>query len=324
MPTLITHLLLPGAKCTLSPQTVRATRVLSAFAAGAATVALFGTGSTANADATVVAQTTVAGGPTGMFGGGAAGAKPANHQATTTTYYKGHKIRAETNGTVVITDGDSGQAYSLNPTQKTYYSVADAKKSLGPMMAMMKMMKMTSSATVKQTGAKRTIAGHVTTEYAYTATIDMSMDPGAMPASARPSGNAAPMKPQHLGTMKLTGSYWVTQLASLPKGGEQSMRAASEQASDIFPGMKALTEKLSSIHGVALATQTSMFMQFGMPGMMPPTSNGAPKPMMNETTEATSVREGPLPDSLFTIPADYKKVQPPMPNRGVRRAPAQL
>ena len=54
-----------------------------------------------------------------MASGG--GAKPTSRTEKTTTYYKGRKIRTETPTQVVIVDGDSGQMYSLNPAQKTYF-----------------------------------------------------------------------------------------------------------------------------------------------------------------------------------------------------------
>lgn len=69
----------------------------------------------------------------------------------------------------------------------------------------------------------------------------------------------------------------------------------------MFKSMAKLGEEMKKIEGIALATNTT----FKMMGKTNVTSR-----------EATEVKPGPVPDSVFGIPADYKKVDSPLAKMG--------
>jgi len=72
----------------------------------------------------------------------------------------------------------------------------------------------------------------------------------------------------------------------------------------MFKGMAKLMDEAKKIQGFSLASHS----QFQMMGKQTTTDR-----------EATEVKQGPVPASVFEIPAGYKKVDSPMAKMGGRK-----
>ena len=250
----------------------------------------------AHADVTVVATMTTSGGRPGAPG---ASKEPAT--STETIYYKGKKMRVESQGSVILFDGATNSTFILNPADKSYITFADMTAMTSPLMAMMKF---STTANVSPTGKTRTIAGHLAKEYSYTSAIDMMTNPGAMAGLGMPQKAGAPTTPMHVGTIQASGDYWVTTISSLPDGGSGAIKATAAQFSTMIPGMKPLMDKLAGVPGIPLASRETAVYDMKMG---PSAAAGGKAPSTVKTIEATSIKETPLADSIFAIPAGYKK-----------------
>ena len=267
---------------------------------------------TARADVKIVTRVTVTGNGAAAMGMGArggrpgAGAAPKTETETVTTYYKGQKSRVESGATVILFDGTTGKTLTLNPATKTYQVQSDVRTQRLDEAAQNIDFKTSGSA--RPTGATRAILGKTAKEYAYSITMAMTLKPGITGPDGKPTAAPRPgtvRKP--FVTMVIKGNQWtVENLTS--GGGNGGIIAAQLSALQSFPGFKGIFDALSQIKGVAIEGKQTMSMQSPMAAMM-----GGTPPTTTITTVPVSLKEAPLPDSLFAIPAGYKQVQPAAP-----------
>jgi hypothetical protein len=262
----------------------------------------------ARADLSVVtevksAMASVAGGKPSVPSG--AGARSESVQ----TYYKGRRMRTEAGNRVMIYDGVSGASYQIDPAAKTYSVVPSAASN-----PITSMLHITTKATVGPTGATKIIIGHSAREYAFTADVDMASAMTGFRAGGVPGHSAAPAvaKPQHIGTVHIKGREWVVVVPTLPSGGSDAMQAGMQKVGTMVPGMKNLMDKIAAIKGIPVASEEAITMEFVGMGALFGSGGGAPTRMATTVTiEATAFHEGPLPDSLFAVPAGYTRVDRP-------------
>lgn len=266
---------------------------LFAVAALAALVASGGGGApmAAWADVKLVSEVKVAGIPAEAQGAGVG----MPQSTSTTAYYKGDKVRTEVkNGPVTIFDAATDKFYTLDPAKKTY-TVVGAGEMMNPAASnpMLAMLKFEATADVKDGGATKTLAGKEAKNYLVTSTVNMSMEgapPGLLP------------------TMKISSEVWTTESIAVPPGyTKMAATAATRAVGPMAKGMKPLTDKLASLKGMPLLTKQTMtfISEQALPGL--------PKEPIVTTTEVLSISEDELPDSLFAIPADFKKIDPAAP-----------
>jgi len=259
---------------------------------------VIGSAGAARADLKIVSTVTTS----GSRSGGAT-------TSTVTTYYKGTWTRTETPENVLIVDRAAGKIYSLNPAQKTYSVLSLSDLGKNPMIAMMDMK---TTVSLKPGGQTKTILGKPAKNYVYTAVLQMSLKKEALQRmqAMNASNSATTPKPPTIPPVTIKGVSWVTEAVKAPSGASSSTAMATLSQ---IPGMKALVEQFSSIHGVPLEQEMNVTT----------TAQGG----INQTriTKATTIDEKPLPDSLFTIPADYhqmtRSMMPGMPAGGGAGAP---
>jgi hypothetical protein len=193
-------------------------------------------------------------------------------------------------------DGKTQKMYSLNMENKTYQLINFQEMANNPMM---KMMDVKTDVALKPGGKTKTIVGKPTKNYLYTASIKMSFNKEMMANMAKQNGGQVPQNLPQLPSFKITGEMWVTEKVNLPPG---SVAAAMTSLSAV-PGMKPLMEKFRAIKGVALETTQTVEILGGQ-------SSGQNQ---KTATVTEAISETALPDSLFTVPADFRKVQPMQP-----------
>jgi len=231
----------------------------------------------------------------GNFGMGGPGAAPSGRTMIQTSYFKGDKFRQESETHVTIFDCATSTIYLINPKDKTY-STMDLQKIMdmagsNPMMAGMKF---ETTAEVMPTTHTEIIAGRKAQEYLYTVSMKITregMDSSMMPA------------------MKMSGEEWVTSSLAFPAKCKRMQQFARQMPGMMGNSMKALADKMSVIKGYPLRNTISMSMGGG-PSQMP-------RKPITTVTEVKSIVEVPLPNSLFVVPADYKKTESPMMGPGM-------
>ncbi|MDX1933837.1 MAG: hypothetical protein SFU56_14660 [Capsulimonadales bacterium] len=219
--------------------------------------------------------------------GAASGGKP----TTSVVYYKGKKMRSETGNTVVLFDGEKGTVTSLNMTAKTYNVVPIAALSDN---AMLRMVEMKTAVTLKPGGKTKKILGKQTKNYVFTATIKMSLKKEMLD---RMKAQGSTASPPTLPTIVLTGENWVAEQVAVSSGA----MAASMSPMSAVPGLKALMDKFKTIKGIPLESRINIAMQ------------GGPQEGRRQSlaTEATSISEEGLADTLFVVPAGFTRATAP-------------
>jgi len=279
---------------------------LAATTAAALTIAAT-TG--AHADVKIVAKTAVTGAT------GAMAQRMGSSDLTTTTFYKGAKVRTENGKSVTIYDAATDKLYTLDASAKTYTvtSIRATQDAINPMMANMQM---ETVARVTPGGKTKTIMGKPARNYTWTASIAMKMKNGAMPKNSGANGLGAAPPAAPMMTISLRGEQWTTDAVKLPaRPGSTSTSALMANLGNRMPGMKPLMTEMAKVKGLPLeSTTTQSFSGMAMPG--------APQKPIVTTTKAVSVSEAPLPASLFSVPAGYKMVKAATPGAmgGGRRA----
>jgi hypothetical protein len=266
------------------------------LAVAASAVALSVLSSVARADVKIVSEIKMTGATATLMG--VTPGKP----FTQTTYYKGKKQRVEQPGMVSITDGETGMTTILDPAKKTFYvsDPAEVAKAMSanPVMSMVKIE--TTSVDVKAGGQSKSIAGKSAKNYKVSANMKMGMEGG--------DDAMAAMFP----TVIIKNEQWTTEGITLPLS---VVKFNAEQYTKNLPpffqkGLKPYIDKVGTIQGFPLASTVTMEFVFanGSPGLP-----GIPKDPSVTTTEVKEISEAPLDDALFTVPSDYKKVEPPTP-----------
>jgi Tfp pilus assembly major pilin PilA len=210
---------------------------------------------------------------------------------TTTSYFKNGKFRTDSRQSIVIMVGE--KLLTLSPTRKTYTETTMNRAGGG----MAQMMDFKTTSVIKPGGKTKTILGKPAKNYVYTLTMQMVPSKEAlqqMKASGRPL-------PAQFPSIIIEGEQWVSEAVKMPTGAvANSMRAIAE-----MPGMKEIIAKFAAIKGAPLETRQTMTFK-----NMPAAAAEAAKPQ-TITTTTTEISEAPLSDSLFQVPAGYKKMAAP-------------
>lgn len=216
----------------------------------------------------------------------------------TTVYYKGDSVRTEVaGGPITIFQGGTGKWIQIDPARKTY-TVNAAQKMMEMAKPFLSMMKIDATGDVKPGEAARTISGYPARNYLINLSMTMSLGEGAPPD--------APKGP--LFTMTMEGEQWTTEALKLSSSAQRAVvTSVLQMLGPMMQGAQPLMEKMASIQGAPLSGR--MTMRFTSAQALP----GLPKEPMVVTTEVKSVSEAPLSDTLFRVPAGYKKAEPQMP-----------
>jgi hypothetical protein len=266
---------MPGFVNSLMPVVVR--RGTVALTAGIAIITTF-VSPPAHADVKLTSKVTTSGGPA-----------PAS--TTGTIFYKGKKVRMETEKNLVLYDADTQTITNINLANKTYTTALLSALSKNPMLQMLDVQ---TTVVVRPGGKTKTILGKLTKNYTYTAVIKMGFKKEMLDRMKAQGGtNPMPVLP----TITITGENWVAEQVNLPPGAS----AASMSNLAAIPGMKPLMEKFSKIKGVPLEAAVNIDVSGGAQG-------GRNQKI---TSVATALSETPLADSLFTVPAGFTKSEPP-------------
>jgi len=251
---------------------------------------LIGSVAIARADVKIVTRMETSGGFTPEGSGG----------ATTTTYYKGDKVRTEAGDTITLFDGATDKYITIYKTKKTY-TTGNLKDTLAQTSNLEKQLKITTTMDLKPGGKTRTLAGKPAKNYLWTANISFVARAEALKNAENTSG------PRGF-KMVMKGETWATEAITL--SAKTTRLASVFSMGNGIAGLKPFTEKLASIQGVPLSFEITQTMT---PIAAPNPDPNAPKlrPInMTVTSKVVSISEDPLPDSLFKIPAGYKKMSP--------------
>ena len=276
----------------------------SASQSAVAVGALLAFASAAHADVKIVTETTITGLPDALRSGDTANIDPSK-PITSTVYLKGEKRRTETPVLVTIYDCAADAVYTLNSTDKTYTvstlakSVATDTSASNPLLSLMKID--TGNVTLAPQKATKTIAGKPATSYSFGMTLTLRpLDP-----------SLSEMIPNLVTTIK--GEQWVSESIVSPAVCERMAKSSFLNSLPIptamaGSGLKTLSEKMAAIKGTPLSSRIEVRIKPGNGKSADANVLPIPKDPIIVVNEVKSVSEAPLDDSLFTVPADYKKV----------------
>jgi len=237
-----------------------------------------------------------------------------------TVYYKGDKQRSEGDDGVTIYDCSSDLLYTLNAKDKTY-TVAAASQSMqakasNPMLAMAKIE--TKEANLTPLSGTKEIAGKTSNGYAYI--LALHIQPTDPSLSDFIPAFTTTIKGEQWATEAVTGSVPCERMSRL-----MLSRSLPASVATMGSGVKDILDKVAQIKGLFLSRRVQITMKLDNPKSdagMP-----IPKDPIVYTTVVKSLSEAPLEDSLFAVPADYKKIEAPAtpaaPGAPPAAAPAQ-
>jgi len=212
-------------------------------------------------------------------------------EQTQTTYYKGDKTRTDQFGTTILFDAKTGKVDILRTADKTYFEV-----SADDMPPFMNGTKMDATAKVTQTDEHKTIAGLKATKSNINIHLTLT------------NGGAAP-KP-----IDMSVDLWTTSDLKTPYAKQNLLRSLGQFLRGMsFTGASQLVTELGKVNGFPIAQTVSLTT---IPGLPDAPAGAASGPMVTVDVTPESVTEAPLADDLFTIPADFKKVDRPGPGGG--------
>lgn len=234
------------------------------------------------------------------------GAKLGVAQPTTekmVMYYKGGKQRMETPASIIIHDATTEKTWVLDPQKKTYYevpSMADLFAASGnnPMASMMEL---DGDVIVTDLKEEKSIVGKKAHHYSYVMTLKFTVKDPKAPATL------ASMMPSFV----ITGDQWTADMPEMVALAKQNaMSMFKNFPSKMGKSFEPLMEKMATMKGVPLEGTQSSKLAFpeSAPAMM---KDRMPKEPTVRKTTTTVLSEDALPDSLFVVPGDYKKVPAP-------------
>ncbi|MBC8140861.1 MAG: hypothetical protein H7Y38_05410 [Armatimonadetes bacterium] len=215
------------------------------------------------------------------------------------TYYKGDKQRVETADSIMLYDGATDTTLYLNPKTKTYFEQVGQAAAVEN--KMMDMVKFSGEATVTETGEEKVIAGKPARHYKYSINLTLS------PKDANAPAALASFLPSQI----ITGDLWTTDIP----GADLAKRQRSTAILKALPpgsaeGLKPVVDKMGSIKGISLdGTQTARTI-YSAAALAQSGETTSPPPLVTQT-QTTRISEDALPDSYFSLPNGYKKVDPP-------------
>ncbi len=256
---------------------MRGTARLATFGVLALSVAI------AQADLKIVSQTTV-------------NTKRGPKTVSIITFMKGSKIRVDNLDVSQITDSRTGQNIYINNSRQIYTTTTNAQ--IAKLTAeSIKNEHMKVSAKIRPTGKTKMIAGKMATQYVGDVTL---------------TGNY-PKIPGSTATAVIHLDEWTIQSAGITVGqgdmlGQVGLIVRSVAGTS---GMGKVTAELSKAKGIPLNIDVNVDVKITTAG------GGAPQTQHHSyVTEAQFVRDGALPDSLFSIPKGYKEVHDPSMDAG--------
>lgn len=268
----------------------------------------------ARADVTIVTQTTVK--PVVTSSKTEAKTEP---PTTTVTYYKNDKQRTEEGKTVTIFDGTRDVTYTLDSDAKTY---TEAKGLLNAafgddkdFLSFLSGIKADSKTVVEPGKQTRTIAGQKTRNYHYISLFTFDVTPEYF--ATQSSDDKEKIRAILPITVTVDGEEWTAE--NLRAGSESNMRRATKEMGSfaaLFPNtgiaLQNYVKQMAAIKGIRLLstrTTTITLPQGGSAAMLAGLSpNAIPIGPTKTTEETKAISTAKLDDALFTVPADYKKV----------------
>lgn len=207
-----------------------------------------------------------------------------------TIYYKGDKMRSDQYGTSMIFDAKSGKVDVLRESDKTYFEVSADEPP-----PFLKSSKLDAKATVTPTDEHKTIAGMNASKY--TISVHMTI--------TDPSGKAQPIDMGvELWTTTDVKTRFVT--ADLYNSLGRFMRGVN------LAGIDQVKSELAKVKGFPIEETVTLS---AIPGI-PNDAGSGTGPFISVVSAPDSVTEAPLGDDVFSIPGDYKKVDPPVATGG--------
>ena len=263
----------------------------------AGTVMVAITSATALADVKVTSTTTFEGPLTAMMGG---------VTPTMVTQIKGQKARIDVSMgdqlMSTIFDIQAKQFIVLNAADKTAQVVTP--ESMPVAKGSMPMPKI--DATVKPTGQSKLIEGTRCDEQSITMTISMA----EMVGSQMPAQTAEIMKDVKV---KMDGSLWVAKtgpgIAEYVAFQSESTKTNLSMLSRMLPGLgggfNKVMDAMQGASGLPYLTELKMQVEGGgeMAGLLKQFGD------LRFTNRVTGVSTDPLPEDLFTVPADYQVIK---------------
>jgi hypothetical protein len=237
-------------------------------------------------------------------------------ETTTKHYIKGQKIVTDSASTATIMDLDAQTITTVNKTQKTYTvrSFSDIAKSVPAGMNM--------NADIKKTGQTRNVNGFDTEEMVMTMAMDSSQ-------AQRPGAKGPPMQ------MQMEMHFWMA--SDVP--GIEEARAFYQKNADRMPwaamtggmgGMAEVYHKLATMHSIPVLTvmkmgsadpQQQARLDAARAQIEAMKKQGGPQAAMADqllarmgggsndiTNESSGFSGASVPDAVFAVPVDYKKV----------------
>lgn len=206
------------------------------------------------------------------------------------TYYRGDSIRVETEKAVALFDTVAGKIIMIDDKAKTYSEVVLGEGTPG-LPEIMKQMKVTAKTDIQETAEKKVIAGKNATKWI--ADLDMTM--------------TLPPVPEMTQKAVLHLEQWTTQ--EIPGVSRELMVGVMGQMLGNLgasPDVKDMLAQMSKIKGLPLSSNATMTTSMTI------TRNGQPPEThsmnLTFTTDVQTVTEGKFADTLYAVPADYKKV----------------
>jgi len=259
---------------------------------------------------------------------GSGGSGSETTRQTVTAYYKGNKVRTQSSvGSVTLYDAATDTTTVLNPADKTY-TVNASKKMVEQVKPFLSMFKVSVGGGVTPGTASKTIAGLPARNYRINLQMKMGVDPqsaigrGGL-APGAPGTSAAGTPPATLFRMKMAGEQWASSAVSLPARVQTQMTTSALRAlGGMMPGMEKMAGRMTAVKGLPLSSRMTITMTTpqgigaAMMGGGGPAGAKSGPIVITTVTDTKSVSRKPLPDSLFTIPAGYREVQPAAPGMG--------
>lgn len=210
---------------------------------------------------------------------------------TVTTYFRKGLVRSDMGNDTTIVNEKTHQTIVIDNAAKTYHVVS---MTAGQNQEMMKNMKFAVSGKVTPSNKTKKLLGRPARLYSADFKITFT----------------SPMLGNVPQTMNVHMDQWTSTAVHTPVSTAQMMQVVSKmfQGMPGMTGMDKMTKELAKMKGFPLDSQGSMKMTFKMPQGQP-TQQGVPTSIdITFNNTVMSLKETSLSDSLFKVPAGYRKL----------------
>ncbi|MFM7320658.1 MAG: hypothetical protein ACKO5K_03915 [Armatimonadota bacterium] len=200
---------------------------------------------------------------------------------------------------MTIVDSAKGTITNLD-TKKRTYTVEKADSGNPAMAQFAEFMEIQVDGAIAPTELSKEIAGRTARKYAGTVTIKVSIKEGSpLPI---PAGDGPLM------TISMETESWTIEGLSVDAQAlSRSLPPMVQGMAKMMPGFDGFRKKMEAMKGFPVQSVQKISFKSGLP--LP----GLPEKPMTAKSELVSLSEDALPDSLFAVPAGYKKVEPELP-----------